>query len=246
MRARMRRHHSSVRAEAWHYLTQQRVSLMVLLASLLAGCGTVVGTTINTANKIELSRDHARTNDLVAAHLKWIKELQAKGNPMGDYLWAVANEDGMVDNPIKDPQIIKQMYTGAAAKGSVDAEILLGQKRFIEGSPRHFNYGRTPEEIAAKEPVWREGLRKLDQATLQRCYYLKPYVFAPHNRHCLAPRVAADDVWPKFRDGYTYPKDKALRDYWYNKAVACENSPEFQQALRACPVFGRTGSRSKD
>lgn len=223
-----------------------RVGLIVLLTALLAGCGALVGTTIVTANNAEISRDHARLGNLVTAYLESVKELQAKGDPMGDYLWVRANEDGLVENPIKDPKIIIQMYADAATKGSEDAQIVLAIKRFYEGQPRHFNYGRTPEEMAIKEPVWRDGLGKLERATQQRCYYLKPYIFAPHNKRCLAPRVAADDIWPSFRNGYSYPKDPSLRDYWYDKAIACDASPEFQQALRDCPVFGRTSYRAKD
>ncbi len=61
---------------------------ILIMAALMVGCGAVVGTTINTTNKIDQSRDRKQLNKLVEAHLNWVKELQAKGDPMGDYLWA--------------------------------------------------------------------------------------------------------------------------------------------------------------
>lgn len=222
------------------------VSLAVLLTGLLAGCSAVVGTTMVAATNIELSRDRARTNDLVGEHLEWIKVLQAKGDPMGDYLWANAHENNWVKDSISDPQTIMKMYSDAAAKGSVDAEIWLGIKRFYAGAsrPRH-DVGKDAEWLP-NVPIWQDGLKRVQQATQKQCFYLKPYIFAPQNKRCLAPRVAADDIWPKFRDGSAYPKDRAIRDFWYGKAIACETSPEFQNALRACPVFGRSSYRAKD
>lgn len=236
----------SVKDETFGRRSWVRVVFTLLLASFLAGCGTVVGTTIVAANNAERSRDRARTNDLVGAHLEWVKELQTKGDPMGDYLWANAHENNWVKDPIKDPQSIMKMYSNAAAKGSVDAQIWLGIKRFYAGAstPRD-DIGKDAEWLP-NVPIWQDGLKRVEQATQKQCFYLKPYIFAPQTKRCLAPRVAADDIWPKFRDGSAYPKDKAIRDYWYDKAIACETSPEFQNALRACPVFGRTSYRAKD
>src|SRR3990167_8770017 len=96
--------------------TKVMLALAVLSTAFLAGCGAVVGTTMVAATNIELSRDRARTNDLVGAHLEWIKALQAKGDPMGDYLWVNAHENNWVKDPIKDPQTIMKMYSDAAAK----------------------------------------------------------------------------------------------------------------------------------
>jgi len=215
-----------------------RPFLSILLVLMLAGCGAVVGTTINTANKIEQSRDRGRLNDLVAAHLKWVKELQAKGDPMGDYLWAKANEDGMVDNPIKDPKIITQMYVDAAAKGSVDAQIRLGLKQFFAGSSTHRWDDGIVTKFNSRASIMQDGLKRIEQATQKQCWFYTPYIFPPQNKLCLTPAIAAIDPWAAFRDGYVYPKDDALRDYWKQKRDACESSPGYQEALRKCQPFG--------
>lgn len=214
-------------------------------AALSAGCGTIVGSAVTAANRIDQARDQARRSDLATQHLDHIKELQAKGDPLGDYLWAEANEKQIVPNAIQDPATIRQLYLAAADKGSVDAQLVLAVKQFKEGEPRHFNHGRTPEEMAEKEPVWSEGLSKIDNVTQQRCFFYYTYIFAPQQKRCLTPRIAADIVWPGFRDGYTYPKNSALRDLWYDKAIACEQTAEYQEATKRCRVFGDDNYRFK-
>ncbi len=212
--------------------------LALLFASILSGCGTVVGTTINVANKIDQDQYRSRLSDLVAAHLQWVKALQAKGDPMGDYLWVKANEDGMVDAPIQDQQVLTQMYTVAAEKGSVDAQIMLGLRQFFAGSDTH----RWDDGIVAKydsrATIMQDGLKRIERASQKQCWYYTPYIFPRFNKRCLTPVVAATKPWLAFRDGYVYPKDEALRDYWKQKRDACEASPKYQAALRQCRPFG--------
>lgn len=255
------------------------------ISAFLSGCGTVVGGTIAAANQIDQSRDQSRMNSLVAQHLDNIKALQAKGDPLGDYLWAEANENKLFENPIQDPQELKALYQIAADKGSIDARIVLGVKRFREGHfPRVSREGieistnaairqgrpihpditaakkRLDEDpsleetpllsdltvLPAKEAAWKDGLKQVEQATQRRCFFYRLYIFAPRQKRCLAPRIAADEIWPAFRNGGAYPKDKVLRDYWYDKAIACEQTPEYQAAKNNCAVFGASGYRAKD
>ncbi len=83
--------------------------------------------------------DSHRTEDLLADYQRAVKSLQAQGDPLGDYLWAKANEDKKVDAPI-DPAQIKKMVADAAARGSIDAQLLL--------AVRHFQEVATPINIA--------------------------------------------------------------------------------------------------
>lgn len=214
--------------------------LLILLTVLLASCSTTVSTTMVAATNAELSRDRARTNDLVRAHLEWVKALQSKGDPMGDYLWAEANESehNWVENPIMDEKVITMMYIHAASKGSVDAQIVLGLRQFLAGSnPRRWD-DKVVTEFSSRSAIMRDGLARLERATLKQCWYYKPYIFAPQNKRCLTPVIAAIEPWVAFRNGYLYPKDDVLRDYWKQKRDACEFSPEYQEALRKCRPFG--------
>lgn len=262
-----------------------RLVIGLAMSAQLAACGSIVGGTITAANRLDQARDRSRTQGLVAQHLDDIRQLQAKGNPLGDYLWAEAHADKLVENPVQDPMALKALYETAAAKGSVDAKLVLAVKQFNNGHYSLINRkgiqismdaanrdGRAlhPDVIAAKkrldedpaleytpllsdlaevpvkEAAWREGMKKLDEATQQRCFFYWTYIFAPQGRRCLAPRIAADEIWPAFRDGGSYPKDKALRDYWYDKAIACEATAAYQKALQNCPVFGASKFRVKD
>lgn len=214
------------------------VGLTGLLISLLAGCGAVVGTTIVAANNAEQSRDRARLGNLVTAYLESVKELQAKGDPMGDYLWAEANEKAnethWITPPIQDPKIITQMYVDAAAKGSVDAQIVLGIRQLLAGSDPHRWDDYIVTEFASRTSIMQDGLKRIEQASQKQCWYYKPYIFPPQNKRCLTPVVAASTPWNAFRHGYLYPKDDALRDYWKQKFDACKASSEYQEALRKC------------
>ncbi len=218
---------------------------VAIVLPLLSGCETAVNTTIGVANKIDHARDRSRYKDLLVEYLQSIKILQAKGDPLGDYLWTRANEDKMVDNPITDPKVIKQMYEAAAAKGSVDARLELGLRRFREGASFQGDKRNLrswdgkqwvggDQELLAHEPIWKDGASQIEAASKTRCFYWEPYIFPPHQKQCLTPVVPAREMWPKFRDGYAYPKDQEAMEYWRNQKLSCENSPAYQEALRKC------------
>jgi hypothetical protein len=250
----------------------------------LSGCGAMVAGTFTAANQLDQARDKARRNDLAAQHLDDIKQRQAKGDPLGDYLWAEANEKQIVPNAIQDPATIRRLYQVAADKGSVDAKLVLAVKQFKEGSypmtglkgieiheqvtkqqnrPIHPNVAAAKKrleedpsleytpllndlaEVPIREAAWRKGMKKTEEASQQRCFFYYSYFFAPRQKRCLAPRIAADEIWPAFRDGGSYPKDKTLRDHWYDQAIACEQTLEYQKAVRRCPVFGDDNYRFK-
>ncbi|NQE50337.1 hypothetical protein RC52_17905 [Herbaspirillum rubrisubalbicans] len=234
---------------------------------------------------MDQSRDTNRTNKLIQQHLEYIKDLQARGNPLGDYLWAEANDKKIVPDAVQDPVAIRELYQVAADKGSIDAQLVLAVKQFHDGGVekvvrggmaavektyrqglqvdaadasviRRFDADPSLKstyliedlaDLPTKEASWKEALKKLDIGTKKQCFFYRTYIFAPQQRHCLAPRIAADEIWPEFRDGRkTYPKDSTLRDYWYDKAIACEQTPEYQKAVQQCPVFGSSSDRVKD
>lgn len=267
-------------------MTSNKFLKTLLTCALLiafGGCSSVVQSTIGAANQMDQSRDRQKLSGLLGDHIREVKQMQAQGNPMGDYLWAYANEMGLIPDAEKDPERITAMYQAAADKGSADARVRLALRKFRNGAlPKESKEGlemmrrvaieeklptlagieaglkrleanpqleQTPAvvdlaEVERRDAMWREALVELEQAMQKQCYYLKPYIFAPTRQNCLSPRIAADDVWPKFRDGMAYPKDKPLRDRWFDMALACEASPAYQRTAKAC-VPGTAG-RAKD
>jgi hypothetical protein len=244
-----------------------------LVFAMLGGCSSVVQSTIGTANQMDQSRDRQKLSGLLGDHIREVKQMQAQGNPMGDYLWAYANENGLIPDAEKDPERITAMYQAAADKGSVDARVKLALRKFREGAlPNESKEGlemmrrvaiarnlptlpgieaalkrfeanpqleRTPAvvdlaEVGRRDAMWREALVELEQVTQKQCFYYRPRIFAPTNTNCLMPEIVADYVWPKYRDGHSYSKDKALRDRWYDKALACEASASYKQAAQPC------------
>lgn len=208
---------------------------MLALIGLLAGCAVgdaVVGSTIRASNQADSTLLRSRGKTLLAQHLQLIKELQAKGDPLGDYLWVVANAEGWVDNPELDPIKRLEMYQAAADKGSVDALVAMGVYLF-NGSP-------TPNATGVGKPLpdekmnMKKGLELIEQGTRDRCFYWEPVIQSITSQNCLRPIIAADKVWPKFRDGFLWPKDEALMNYWKAKSERCEQDPAYRRASAHC------------
>lgn len=143
--------------------------LALAVACGLAGCAVgevVVGGTMRAANQIDAARTHSHGNNLLAKHLQTIKDLQAKGDPLGDYMWVAANARGWVDNPELDPEKLRDMYAAAAAKGSSDAMVALGMM-YVSGQT-------TQQSMAGKrlddsKLDLEKGLRLVEEGTRERC-----------------------------------------------------------------------------
>ncbi len=111
-----------------------RTLLTCALLIAFGGCSSVVQSTIGAANQMDQSRDRQKLSGLLGDHIREVKQMQAQGNPMGDYLWAYANENGLIPDAEKDPERITAMYQTAADKGSADAKLKLALRKFRDGA----------------------------------------------------------------------------------------------------------------
>lgn len=215
----------------------RRAEFICILALVLAltGCAlgdAVVGASIGAANRADSAMLRSRGQSLLAKQLLRIEELRAKGDPLGDYLWVVANAEGWVDNPELNPEKLFAMYQGAAAKGSSDAMVAAGLMLF-RGSATPNATGRNQPLPDAKMDM-RKGLDMIEQGTRERCWYWEPIIQTLRHQNCLRPSIAADKVWPKFRDGFFWPKDAALMNFWKAKSAQCEEDPAYRRAYASC------------
>lgn len=206
---------------------------VLFIGMLATGCADPVMGIINHGNRQAAESATERGKTLLEEHLKLIEKLRSEGDPMGDYLWAEANEHGLVPNAIQDPEQLNALYEKAAVKGSVDAQNKVALLTFLQGAAWGGTYNSiSAAEKAEKEIVWRKGLEMLEASTAQQCYYWGVIMDGMANRWCMKPVTAADTVWPKFRDGFAYPKDQALREYWAKRGATCDlylngQGPEF-------------------
>ena len=118
-------------------MTSNKFFKAVLICTWLAalgGCSSVVQSTMGAANQMDQSRDRQKLSGLLGDHIREVKQMQAQGNPMGDYLWAYANEMGLIPDAEKDPERITAMYQAAADKGSADARVKLALRKFNQGA----------------------------------------------------------------------------------------------------------------
>lgn len=128
---------------------------------------------------------------------QYIAKLQADGDPQGDYYYALGNSDGWIED-VKDPQAITRLFEQAAAKGSMDAKILLAlQEAMGQEKPGELRFALSPREDLRG---WESGLTKLLPLLQQQCYARRLVI--DQGRPKVDHYTVAYKVWPHFRDGY--------------------------------------------
>ena len=176
------------------------------------------------ASKASQQRDFDKQTGILIKHMK---ALQAQGDPLGDYYYALANSDGWLQE-VTDPKAITQLFEQAAAKGSMDAKILLAlQIAMDEPIPGQLDDGQGPRRDLEK---WERGLAQLLPLLQQQCSARRLVLDMGK------PRVRyysiAYKVWPIFRDGYyRYNSDGSrtlLRD--------AERQKVWEAIHRTCPI----------
>ena len=211
--------------------------LMGLLLPLwLAGCAVgdaVVGTAISAADKADSAMLRSRGNRLLAEHLKMIDELRAKGDPLGDYLWVVANAEGQVDNPELDPEKLFAMYRAAAENGSTDALVAVGTMLF-SGATTPNGTGKNTKKFPHDRLDMKKGLELIEQGTRERCWYWEPIIQTISSQNCLRPIIPSTWVWGTIDSGYFWPRDEALANYWKRKSLLCKQDPAYRRASQHC------------
>ncbi|SPA18615.1 exported hypothetical protein [Cupriavidus taiwanensis] len=232
---------------AWRRLSIFRSVCQVCAVSglLLAGCGAIVSGTTSTANSLDQAATRERITKLRAEQIEQIRSLQAQGDPMGDYLFALANAEGWIgEHRISDPVAIRDLYQKAADNGSSDAMIALGLMLFDgRGAPQYTKGVYLPRE----QQDMKRGLEWLERGMKSRCSYAQPLynAMASVNKQCLVFRSPARWVWPAFRDGrtrrnldgsftYVLKPDAERERYWREKNAACEASAEVRTTAKDC------------
>ncbi|MDQ7747344.1 hypothetical protein [Hydrogenophaga pseudoflava] len=135
--------------------------------------------------------------------LHHVKTLQAAGDPLGDYFYALGNSDGWIKD-VQDDEAITELFRQAAAKGSMDAKILLAlQKATSRPVPGKLDEGMSPRGNVV---AWEAGLAELLPLLQQQCYVRRLVVGSRDLGTELRPHVTtyavAYKIWPTFRDGY--------------------------------------------
>ncbi|MFP8779183.1 hypothetical protein [Hydrogenophaga sp. RWCD_12] len=191
-------------------------ALAILLAALNAGCMAPVQA-VNAIERSSAQRDLDKGIAVLRAH---IKALQDKGDPLGDYFYALGNSDGWIED-VKDPAAITRLFEKAAAKGSMDAKILLAlQLATSEPIPGKLDYGKGPRQNLQ---AWEAGLGKLLPLLTEQCFARR--LVLETGRPQMTSYSIAYEIWPTFRDGSSYknrqgqwetliPKDSERQKVW--------------------------------
>lgn len=180
---------------------------VILGSALQSGCA-VADDALHSVSVARQQRDFDRQTAILLKHMK---ALQAKGDPLGDYYYALANSDGWL-REVTEPEAITALFEQVAAKGSMDAKILLAlQLASDDALPGRLDYSHGPSKDLGK---WEQGLAQLLPLLQQQCSVRRLVLDMGK------PRVRyysiAYEIWPHFRDGYyRYSNDgtrKLLRD----------------------------------
>ena len=161
------------------------IGAIVLGALLQSGCAAT--------SKAGQQRDFDKQTGILVKHMK---ALQAKGDPLGDYYYALANSDGWLKE-LTDPKAITQLFEQAAAKGSMDAKILLAlQLASDDELPGRLDYSHGPSKDLEK---WERGLAQLLPLVRQQCSVRR--LVLDMGKPQVAYYSIAYEIWPIFRDG---------------------------------------------
>jgi hypothetical protein len=123
-----------------------------------------VATAMHVANVADQASIQKRSDKLWAQQRKNVKDLQARGDPMGDYLYALGNAQGWIGDT-SDPIKIRDLLEKATKEGSSDAKIVLGTfylTGVVTGQDLRSKAIWLPEEVMNAqlgEQLIREGMR---------------------------------------------------------------------------------------
>ncbi|MFN3494669.1 MAG: hypothetical protein ACK40L_09195 [Hydrogenophaga sp.] len=165
----------------------------LLTAFLVSGCMT--GAHIAMAvERSKAERDMDRGKEQLR---QYIKSLQDRGDPMGDYYYAMANADGWIKD-VQDPKAVTALFEQAAAKGVMDAKILLAlQLAMGEPVPGRLDYAMVPSKVAGD---WQRGREQLFPLLQQQCFARR--LVLEEGRPKAAYYSIAYKIWPKYHDGH--------------------------------------------
>ncbi|NML31736.1 hypothetical protein [Paraburkholderia antibiotica] len=186
---------------------------------------------MHVANVADQHAAGKRAEKLWDQQLAEMREMQARGDPMGDYLYALGNAQGWI-NDTSDPLKIRDLLAKAAQEGSSDAKIVLGI---------YYAAGAVPGQGA--RAIWLpeefrdqgRGLALIREGMQTRCTYAEPVVKAYSNQTYLRYVSGAARISYLFRDGqnsrdaagHFYPvvqKDARLAEEWHVLDMACRAS----------------------
>lgn len=210
------------------------ISLALLIS--VSGCQVAavpVVTAMHVANVADRHAASKRAEKLWDQQLAEIREMQAQGDPMGDYLYALGNIQGW-NRDTSDPLQIRDLLAKAAREGSSDAMIVLGIFYFSGALPSAY-FGKSAIWLPEEQRSVERGLELIRAGMRTRCTYAEPVVDSYSNRAYLRYVSAASRVWPVFRDGKNgrdasgnfYPiieKDPRLEAEWHSLDMKCRDS----------------------
>lgn len=179
-----------------------KVMLMASLSAALLSLGGCMAPA-HIAMEIEKAGSSRDIGNGKAVLLKHIKTLQAKGDPLGDYFYALGNSDGWIKD-VTDPKAITELFEKAAAKGSMDAKILLAlQVATSRPVPGKLDEAKSPRGNLI---AWETGLAQLLPLLQQQCYVRRLVIgdetLSTSQRPFVTTYAIAYEIWPTFRDGY--------------------------------------------
>jgi TPR repeat protein len=176
-----------------------------------------------------------------AKQVEIIKYQQAHGNPMGDYLYAVANAEGWwPDNPITDPVEIEKILEKAATNGSSDAMIMGGLMLISGHIP---NQSSKIGSLKSEQRNVEKGLSMIEQGTSIRCFVVVPN--ADFYEQCFSQISPLWELGAAYQNGRgainkngkgvdLIEKNQTLSDYWYKQDKSCQFSAEHTPKILAC------------
>ncbi|MGE8162804.1 hypothetical protein ACQKRQ_21900 [Paraburkholderia sp. NPDC080076] len=209
------------------------VAISSLLLMPISGCQLAAIPVVTAMHVANVADQHAvgnRGKKLWDQQVAGMRDMQSRGDPMGDYLYALGNAQGWITDT-SDPLQIRDLFERAIAEGSSDAKIILGT---------FYLTGVVPGQDLRSKAIWlpdeamdgKLGEQLIREGMKVRCTYVEPVVDAYSNRAYLRYVSGAAWIWPTYRDGrngidatgHFYPlikKDERLAAEWQDLDKQC-------------------------
>ena len=198
----------SLRNEKYRILLKSLLINMIVVVT--AGCdilGAPAVTAMHLANVEDQANTSRRREQLWEEHRQRVRVLQAHGDPMGDYFYALGNAHGWIADT-RNPVEIRNLLEKSANSESADAQLALGLFYFFGVIP---GGGMSPPVRLPSALMDRtRGLQLIRQGISHSCTYDVPTIDVYSNRAYIRHVSAAGWIWPYFRDG-DYERDASGR-----------------------------------
>lgn len=219
----------------YNFLSLKKISIYLVIL-LTLGVGGCVPMLISNANKESNDNYNKKYAEILEAHKAYVAQLRKEKNPLGDYYYAQAVNDGIFKSESDLKVDVFELYKKAAENGVNDAWFRMGMM---------YN-GHRDQTPAQFDETWSKRLEYFEKGFQKGCTYreinINVYAGGVYRMRYVS---AAVEIYTYYRDGFLYAKladgtfrgepllkkDPVKQKYWQDRHEACKQTKEFKSTI---------------